>query len=75
MRERNGIDATAEQVVVTSGAVAGIYSTMVSLVDPGAEMLLGSAAVAREGSHARVVFYSAVALNALEAAAQLAEGI
>ena len=39
--ERNGIDATAEQVVVTSGAVAGIYSSMVSLVDPGAEMLLG----------------------------------
>ena len=41
VRERNGIDATAEQVVVTSGAVAGIYSTMISLVDPGAEMLLG----------------------------------
>ena len=39
--ERNGIDATADQVVVTSGAVAGIYSAMVSLVDPGAEMLLG----------------------------------
>ena len=39
--ERNGIDATAEQVVVTSGAVAGLYSAMVSLVDPGAEMLLG----------------------------------
>ena len=39
--ERNGIDATADQVVVTSGAVAGIYSSMVSLVDPGAEMLLG----------------------------------
>ena len=41
VRERNGIDAAAEQVVVTSGAVAGIYSSMVSLVDPGAEMLLG----------------------------------
>ncbi|MYH00354.1 MAG: aminotransferase class I/II-fold pyridoxal phosphate-dependent enzyme [Acidimicrobiaceae bacterium] len=39
--ERNGINATADQVVVTSGAVAGIYSAMVSLVDPGAEMLLG----------------------------------
>ena len=39
--ERNGIEASADQVVVTSGAVAGIYSTMVSLVDPGAEMLLG----------------------------------
>ena len=39
--ERNGIDATADQVVVTSGAVAGIYSSMVSLVDPGTEMLLG----------------------------------
>ncbi len=38
VRERNGIDATADQVVVTSGAVAGIYSSMVSLVDPGAEM-------------------------------------
>ncbi len=39
--ERNGIDAAADQVVVTSGAVAGIYSSMVSLVDPGTEMLLG----------------------------------
>ena len=41
VRERNGIDATADQVVVTSGAVAGIYSSMVSLIDPGSEMLLG----------------------------------
>ena len=40
VRDRNGIDAGAEQVVVTSGAVAGIYSSMVALVDPGAEMLL-----------------------------------
>ena len=40
VRDRNGIDASAEQVVVTSGAVAGIYSSMVALVDPGAEMLL-----------------------------------
>ena len=41
VNERNGMDVTADQVVVTSGAVAGIYSTMASLVDPGAEMLLG----------------------------------
>ena len=40
VRDRNGIDATAEQVVVTPGAVAGLYSTMVALVDPGSEMLL-----------------------------------
>ncbi len=41
VRDRNGIDADADQVVVTSGAVAGLYSTMVALVDPGSEMLLG----------------------------------
>ncbi len=41
VRQRNGISATAEQVVVTTGAVSGIYSSMVALVDPGSEMLLG----------------------------------
>ena len=40
VRDRNGIAADADQVVVTSGAVAGLYSTMVALVDPGSEMLL-----------------------------------
>lgn len=37
---RNGIDATPDQVVVTPGAVAGIYSTLAALVDPGDEVLL-----------------------------------
>jgi aspartate/methionine/tyrosine aminotransferase len=37
---RNGIGATPEQVVVTPGAVAGIYSTLAALVDPGDEVLL-----------------------------------
>jgi aspartate/methionine/tyrosine aminotransferase len=41
VRERNGIDASPNQVVVTPGAVAGIYSTLAALVDPGSEVLLG----------------------------------
>lgn len=40
VRLRNGIDATAEQIIVTPGAVAGIYSSLVALVDPGSEVLL-----------------------------------
>lgn len=40
VRERNGIDASVDQLVVTSGAVAGLYSTMAALVDPGSEILL-----------------------------------
>ncbi len=40
VKKRNGIDATAEQVVVTPGAVAAIYSTLAALVDPGDEVLL-----------------------------------
>ncbi len=41
MRTRNGIDATPEQIIVTPGAVAGIYSSLVALADPGSEVLLG----------------------------------
>jgi len=41
VRLRNGIDATAGQIIVTPGAVAGIYSSLVALVDPGSEVLLG----------------------------------
>lgn len=40
VRDRNGIEADVDQVVVTSGAVAGLYSTMAALVDPGSEILL-----------------------------------
>lgn len=40
VRVRNGIDAEVDQVVVTAGAVAGLYSTMAALVDPGSEILL-----------------------------------
>ena len=41
VRTRNGIDATPEQVIVTPGAVSGIYSSLAALVDPGSEVLLG----------------------------------
>lgn len=40
VRSRNGLEAEVDQVVVTSGAVAGLYSTMAALVDPGSEILL-----------------------------------
>lgn len=41
VRDRNGIEASVDQVVVTAGAVAGLYSTMAALVDPGSDILLG----------------------------------
>lgn len=41
VRMRNGIDATPQQIVVTPGAVAGIYGCLAALVDPGSEVLLG----------------------------------
>jgi aspartate aminotransferase len=40
VRARNGIEADVGQIVVTAGAVAGLYSTMAALVDPGSEILL-----------------------------------
>lgn len=40
VRVRNGIDATTDQIIVTAGAVAGLYSAMAALVDPGSEILL-----------------------------------
>lgn len=41
VQRRNGIDVAREQIVVTPGAVAGIYSSLAALVDPGSEVLLG----------------------------------
>lgn len=40
VRTRNGIDARPDQIVVTAGAVEGLYSAMTALVDPGSQMLL-----------------------------------
>jgi len=40
VQRRNGLDATVDQIIVTSGAVAGLYSTMAALVDPGSEILV-----------------------------------
>jgi aspartate/methionine/tyrosine aminotransferase len=40
VRERNGIAATPEQVVVTAGAVAGIFSALAALVERGADVLI-----------------------------------
>lgn len=40
MRRYNGLDVTAEQVCVHPGAVTGIFTTVMALVDPGDEVLL-----------------------------------
>ncbi len=41
VRDRNGIDAEADRVIVTPGAVAGLFSTLEATVDPGDEVLMG----------------------------------
>lgn len=38
--ERNGIEADPDRVIVTPGAVAGIFSTLTAVVDPGDEVLV-----------------------------------
>ncbi len=38
--ERNGFDCHPEQVVVTAGACGALYTTLATLVDPGAEVLI-----------------------------------
>ncbi len=40
VRERNGIEATEDQIVVTPGAVVGLYSALAAITDPGSEVLL-----------------------------------
>lgn len=40
VRVRNGINALTEQIIVTPGAVAGIYSSLAALVNPGEEVLI-----------------------------------
>ena len=40
VQERNGIAAPPNRIVVTPGAVAGIYSAMAAVADPGAEILI-----------------------------------
>ena len=40
LARRNGITATADDIIVTPGAVAGIYTSLASLVNPGDEVLL-----------------------------------
>lgn len=40
VRERNGIAAPPDRIVVTPGAVAGIYSAVAAAADPGAEILI-----------------------------------
>lgn len=44
VRERNAIEADADQIVVTAGAVAGLFSTFAALVDPGDEVLISDPA-------------------------------
>lgn len=40
VRRRNGIAADPQQVVVTPGAIAALYGTVLALCDPGDEILL-----------------------------------
>lgn len=40
VQERNGIAAPPDRIVVTPGAVAGIYSAAAAAADPGAEILI-----------------------------------
>ncbi len=40
LRERNGIEATVDQVVVTPGAVTAIATALLAIAEPGEEVLL-----------------------------------
>ena len=40
VRDRNGIDASPDRIVVTPGAVVGLYSVIAAVADPGTEILL-----------------------------------
>ena len=55
VRERNGIDATPDQIIVTPGAVAGLFSTLAALVDPGMEVLLADPAWPNYGLMTRLL--------------------
>ena len=53
--ERNEIEAEASQIVVTSGAVTGLFSALAALVDPGSEVLLGDPSWPTYGLMARIL--------------------
>jgi aspartate/methionine/tyrosine aminotransferase len=40
LRDRNGIDADPDDIVVTTGAVTSVFTTLSALVDPGDEVLV-----------------------------------
>ena len=40
VRERNGIDAQPDRIVVTPGSVVGLYSVIAAIADPGSEILV-----------------------------------
>ncbi|MEX1134809.1 MAG: pyridoxal phosphate-dependent aminotransferase [Acidimicrobiia bacterium] len=44
LEARNGIDASPDQVVVTPGAIAALYGTVMALCDPGDEILISDPA-------------------------------
>lgn len=44
VRTRNGIEAAPDQIIVTTGAVTGIYSSIAALVNPGEEILVADPA-------------------------------
>lgn len=44
VRERNDLDVTADQIIVTPGSVSGLYSSLAALVNPGEEVLVGDPA-------------------------------
>lgn len=55
VRERNGLDATLEQIVVTAGAVTGIFSALAALVQRGEEVLIADPSWPNYGLMMRVL--------------------
>jgi len=40
VRRRNGLDASVEQIVITTGGCGGLFTSLLALLDPGDELLL-----------------------------------
>ena len=55
VRARNGLDASAEQVVVTTGGCGGLFTSLLVLVDSGDEVLLPDPGWANYPSMAHVL--------------------
>ena len=66
VRERNGIEADADQIIVTPGAVAGLYSSLLALVDPGDEVLLSDPSWPNYGLMLKLLDVKAVQFPVIE---------